>query len=299
MNCVRVATLLLLCALFAACTQLPSREAATASYLESQKGAARQLQADGRLAESLALWQSLAPLRKNDPESEQAIGALQAEINTQVQANLRKAKQAYVSGRTRDGDTYMLRVLALDPGNAQALSRLAGSKSARAQARQKSKTDEEYRISAQRVQSAPGGINQRLVDLHAKRDYPRMIALAHSIDPATNPQGAELLRSAHIALADRAEKLGNLDSTLAHLQSAMALQPLPNDPLTQRSAELRKQLSRNWYQQGSRLMQTDLAGAIVALEKSLQYNPYNDDAKRKLLQAQTLQRNLERIESRR
>ncbi len=44
-------------------------------------------------------------------------------------------------------------------------------------------------------------------------------------------------------------------------------------------------------------MKSNLPQAITALQKSLQYNPYNDAAKRKLQQAETLQRNLDKIEN--
>ena len=107
---------------------------------------------------------------------------------------------------------------------------------------------------------------------------------------------AALLRSAYIGLAEQAEQAGELDTALAHMQSAMALQPRENDPVMRRSVALRQDLSLHWYQHGSRLIKNDLPQAIAALQKSLIYNPYNDDARRKLLQAETLQRNLEKIE---
>jgi len=137
---------------------------------------------------------------------------------------------------------------------------------------------------------------ERLKALEKKRDYAGMVALAESSGTAEKKAAAPLLRDAHVALADKAEDAGKLDDALSHMESAMNLQPVENDPLLDRSATLRGQLSASWYEKGVRLIKSDLPAAIDALRKAISFNPYNDYARRKLAQAETLQRNLSRIE---
>ena len=269
----------------------------------AQKERARQLTAEDRLAEALAVWRTLLPLGTPDSETATAIAELEHTIAARVKSLESRARQAYSAGRSKDGDTYMLKLLALEPGHAGALKRLRRSHSAYAQRQQQQKSDTEY---AKALRHAPAPATaavkedstfEQLLALDARGDYAAMLALADRVD-STDRDSAQLLRGAHAALARQAESRGDLDGALMHMESAMVLQPLSDDPLLTRSAELRGQLSANWYRKGTQLIQSDLSGAIAALEKAVEYNPYNNNARRKLDQAQTLQRNLERIEGR-
>jgi hypothetical protein len=118
-----------------------------------------------------------------------------------------------------------------------------------------------------------------------------MLAMA-GVQDTTEPEVAGLLRSAHLQLADEAERDGDLGGALAHVQSAMAIEQGEGAPLEGRELALRKNLGLYWYQKGSSPITTDLGQAIAALQKSVTYNPSDNNARRKLLQAQTMQRNL-------
>lgn len=292
-------TLPLLYLLLAACTATaPGRQQSVDHFVQVQKSEARQLQAQDRLAEALAVWRTLLPLEIQDPEVTDAVASLQTEIARRVDDNLRRARAAQAQGDHSTADLYMLRALALQPGQAQALVQLATNQSQRAQRQQENKSNQEYRQVAVQQQRPAVSLTQRLRALNRQGDHEAMLVLGETAGEPPPPDVAGLMRLAHVSLADQAEQRGQFDTALAHMQSAMALQPRENDSLLSRSAELRKQLSEDWYRAGTRLMKNDLPQAITALKKSLGYNPYNQAARRKLAQAETLQRNLEKIQQR-
>ena len=276
---------------------------ATENFIAAQKAAARQLTQEGRLAEALAMWQTLLPLGTGDEEIWAAIADLESDIASRVTTLLRSARRAYANGRSEDGDRYMLKVLALQPGQRDALLRLRRSHSTFAQRQQQQKSEIEYQarvgnpgVPVKAPSPPPQDLVAQLKVLERKGDYAGMVALAETSSDAGQADAAALLRDAHVALAEQAEGDKKLDDALAHVESAMTLQPVENDPLLDRSAKLRGKLSTSWYEKGVRLIQTDLPAAIDALSKALNFNPYNVNAKRKLAQAETLQRNLSRIE---
>jgi len=276
---------------------LPSSADARDDFVAAQKARAQALAADDRLAEALAVWRTLLPLGTPDAETAAAIAEIERTIAARVNSLESRARQAYNAGRTSDGDTYMLKLLALEPGNPGALNRLRRSHSAFAQRQAQERSDSEYAAALRQAPPKQDSTYEQLLALDKRRDYGAMLALADQADSA-DPDSARLLRGAHAALATEAERVGDFDTALMHMDSAMVLQPLSDDPLLTRSAELRGKLSANWYRKGTQLINSDLPGAIAALEKAVEYNPYNDNARRKLDQAQTLQRNLERIERR-
>lgn len=292
-----------LCLLLCACATSPGREAATVAFVASQKSQARELHQQDRLADSLAVWRTLLPLGAPDEETRQAIAALEEEIAATTASNLRQARRAYGAGDMRQGDTYLLKVLALSPGHPEALERLGHTASTRASAQQRNKSEQENRAVKQRAAApatyAPADDSDAMRTLFESGDFEGVIALGRQAAPAAGTKQAALLRKAHIAMAERAGRDGRNELALEHIQAAMIAQPEEDDPLLPRSLELRGELSRHWYRQGSRLISSDLDAAVVALEKALQYNPYNRNAQAKLAQAQTLQRNLERIEAKR
>ncbi|MCB1844871.1 MAG: hypothetical protein KDI09_18045, partial [Halioglobus sp.] len=166
----------------------------------------------------------------------------------------------------------------------------------RARAQARARASEAY---SQRIEPASAPETSRLQalsSLAASGDHAGLVAMATHSEPTLVPAERALLRNAHIALADAAEESGDLETALAEIQAAMIALPQPTDPLVEKTFELRSDLSQAAYREGARLLQRDLDGAIKALETALRYNPYNGDARRKLDQANTLQRNLRKIE---
>ncbi len=303
------APLLAVCLALLAVAPVPVSAAAMDDFVAAQKAHARELAGQDRLADALAVWRTLLPLGRPDGETSAAIAELERTIAARVKSLESRARQAYSSGRSGDGDTYMLKILALQPGHADALKRLRRSQSVVARRQQQEKSDNEYRTALRAAPSTgshsapladPPGEDSpyvQLLALEERGDYAAMLTMADQVD-TSDADSAHLLRGAHTALAQDAERRGDLVGALEHLEAAMLLRPLSDDPLVTRCAELRGRLSTDWYRKGAQLINSDLPGAIAALEKAVSYNPYNNNARRKLDQAHTLQRNLERIEGR-
>jgi hypothetical protein len=276
---------------------MPSKQASVQSFVSQQKSAAQTAQDEQRLAESLSLWRSLLPLDGEDTEVTAAIDSLEQQIDNQSRQLLLRAESAYARGRRREGDTLMLKVLVLQPGEQQALAALRKSVSARAQAQQATKSTQENQAQMARQKSAPESVETQLRRVYASGDYAAVLAMSAKLKGEPNVETAKLLRFAHVAMADRAAQRDERDSELDHLMAAMAMSPSSGDPLLNRIVVLRKELSKEWYRRGNGLMKDDLPGAIAALEKSVSYNPDNHAARLKLKQARVLQKNLLKIKS--
>ena len=288
---------LLLCFVLASCASMPPEAESRSEFVQQQKSAARALHSGGDLAQSRTLWLTVLALDGGDTEAKSAVGELDIAIARQVDKAWRSGQAAYKHGKSREGDLWMLRLLAVQPGHKAALAQLQKNYSAYAQTQQKAKSTVENTLIVARQAAAPGGVNQQVKGLYNAGKYTQALSLGENTTGTPDPEVADILRKSHIALAQLAEQSGELAIALGHVEGAISSSPQANDPLLSRSVALRAQLSTLWYKQGLGLMKTDLDEAIAAFEKALFYNPYNNIAKRKLLQAQTLQKNLKRIQA--
>ncbi|MBT4519721.1 MAG: hypothetical protein HOC23_06925 [Halieaceae bacterium] len=286
-----------LSAFMTACVSIPPLQDSVSVYVEQQKASARALENQGRFAESLSRWRSLLALDLPGAEVPDAIDKLERIISTKVAHAWREAEAAYTREDNRRGDTWMLKVLALEPGSEKARRRLAASKSVRNRAQLDKKSSQETQQRLVRERRAPGGINHTLEALKKQHDYAGMLAVGRAMEGPPDTQSTELLYHANLALADQAEQSNNLEAALTHLQAALILKPHSDDPLASRVHNIRGKLSTVWYRQGIQLVNVDLTQAIAALEKSLSYNADNQAAQRKLKQTRTLFHNLQRIQA--
>lgn len=281
-----------------ACTNLPPLGDSLSEYSASQKKAALQAEEDKRLASALSLWQSQLPLSADDTEVREAIARLQKKILAQGNHAIRKGKAAYAAGNDRTGDTWMLKVLALQPSNKEALAALRSSTSQQAQAQQSAKLLDKTSIKPYHA-NVKAEINvAQLQESFDAGNFEEVIS--QGLNTETKLTGADtlILRSSYLAIAERAAYQGNRLLELENLQRASSLLLTTDDSVSDRIAALRVELSEDWYRKGSGMIQSDLSSAIFALEKSIDYNPENTVAKLKLKQAKTLQRNLVKIKDR-
>ncbi len=286
----------LLVSLVVACSNMPPERESRAEFVEQQKNFAQSLRSEGRLADSRSLWLTLLTLDASDSQAIEVVAQLDQAIARRVEDAWRKGESAYSRGNTRDGDIWMLRVLAAQPGHEAAQQRLAKSQSASAQSQQRDKSLAENRILLARKREAPGGVNEKIKAFYREGAYQQVLDSASQISGVAGSEVGDLVRKSHIALADEEEAQGDWKLALSHVQGAIASDPIAHDPLLSRAASLRGQLSDSLYKEGLMLMSDDLTAAIDVLKNSLFYNPYNQSAKRKLQQAQKLEANLRRIQ---
>jgi len=290
--------ILVCCLGLTACANQPPQQQSVAAYVSQQKTAARKAEQEGRLAEAVSLWQSLLPLELDDADIHLALSSLEQRIAKRVKRGLRNAEAAYAKGNDSAGDLWLLKVLALKPGQPQALSTLQQSTSSRAQAQQAAKSDEESERLMARRRAAPDSAYTQMRRLYDQGDYQAVLSLASQHSQTADVEIGRLLALTHIALADKAQKQAKQTTELEHVQAAIKILPTEDETLLNRRAALRKSLSEVWYRKGIGMMQEDLPVAISALEKSVDYNPDNRAAKLQLNKARILKRNLEKIKNR-
>lgn len=307
MKRLRVAFILSVSAVLAACAGQTATPGDKAPYIQSQKQEARKLQQQGELARALAYWRSTLPMGKPDEETRKAIAALEKEIRQKVAALEKKARRAYQAGKTRTGDTTALKILALQPGNAQAREWLVASTTTKARAQARDKAQQEYPASEQPAvttrqpmpeSSTPDNAQNELETLLAAKEYAKIIDLAQQANFDMSPRNAGLLRSAHIGLGENAIEAGNPVAGIEHFRAAIQTLPQRGDPLVNRIRTLQQESSDAWYREGRKILNTDIDAAISAFTKALEIKPDHAAAKSALSRAKTLKRNLEKIENR-
>ncbi|MFK7976047.1 MAG: hypothetical protein AB8C02_07910 [Halioglobus sp.] len=290
-------------AFLAACAGQTVTPGERAPYIQSQKEQARLLRQQGKLAQSLTFWRSILPADKSDKEVREAIASLEREINGKVKGLGKKAASSYGRGNYRQGDTHALKILALQPGHKQALAWLVASTTKKARAQASSKTRQEYSIAkpvtatVEKPTAERAPQSNELASLLAAKNYAAVIARAQSIDYKNNPEAAALVRSAHIGQGEDALKAANTAAAITSFRSAIQAKPMRNDPLIPRIRNVQQESSDKWYKQGRNVLNSDIDAAIAAFEKALEIKPDHTSAKSALKRAQTLKRNLEKIES--
>lgn len=239
----------------------------------------------GDVAAAAIEWHILTLL---DPESE----SLRRELALANKAVARAVEVELDNGRaaSRRGDAdaatqAMLRVLAVDPGNAEAVKALRDlerQKSARAQAERAARAarsavaatadsfDVEQRIELFRAGDTASGLRElkRYVD-------------AHPTDSAARVQIA-------MAVYDRARELesqGARENALTMYDQAIALRGEAMPAWNAKLASLKKALSAEYYNKGVSAAAKDPAQAIKHWEASLRYDPGNTAAAAKLTEA--------------
>lgn len=282
----------------AGCADMSVRQGGELDFVTRQTAAAEQAEADGHLAVALDLWYSILTVDPQNAQVRDQIGELQQAIDQRVEVALKRGKAAYAAGNAKEGDTWMLKVLAIEPDQEQALAGLRQSASRRNQAKQNAKSEKEMRQMIARRRAAPDSPQSRIRALYGQGDYQTLIEAAAKLDLKTDRDTARLLHLSHLALADQLAGKGDREGELGQLTTALSVYPEAGAPLAKRVSRVAKSLSDSWYKKGNASMKSDLPAAIAALEKAVEYDPQNKAAKLRLDRARILKRNLDKIKKR-
>lgn len=296
----RFRTVLLLPALFAAACSTTSpipNSSQSAQFVERQTLAANRALENGELAHALTLLRSIESLEGNS-EISSKIKPLERKIALQSQSAFEKGESAYQAGNRVSGDRWMQEALALRPGYPKALKALRESVSYQARKQQKEKLSNESNELEIAEQRRRDGVQQQMFDeLYASGRFEEAIALADGGSPDFKRSNKASVIASYQKLASAAGQRNELDEQLAYLETALSLDTA-NKTVIEDIASLRVKLSERAYRAGLALMSNDLEAAISELESAVDFDPDNLAAKTKLNQAQTLKRNLERIQKR-
>jgi tetratricopeptide (TPR) repeat protein len=306
-------------ALLAACAETPpapQTEAAKTSPTDAAIAAAisvRRQQAErdasvGDLAAAAREWHILTLLAPGDAQFAAKRDAMRSAIAKGVREQLDAGNAALRSGDADRAAAAMLRVLALDPDNAEAakaLRDLDRQKLARIQNNRAARATQAASAAASR--GAPGSAGagdasesydiDQPIEMFRAGDLEGGLKELHAfVDANPNNQPArQRIASVVYERGREAESKGAREQALMLYEQAAAFRGKPLPEWSDQTLKLRKALSDEYYDKGVQAYRTDMASAIKLWETSLRYDPQNRKSAAKLNEARIADDKLKRI----
>jgi tetratricopeptide (TPR) repeat protein len=309
--------------LLAGCAQMPAPSMAPAEAPVSRPSAsdarksevianhrklAESAKKDGDLATAVTQWQIVMLLAPDNDGYRREWNAARAAIPAQVKEQLQAGSAAMAAGDLDRATTAMLRVLALDPTQAEAaaaLREIDRRRFTRIQADRAAKVvrieDKVAIAGAMRAQNAEAGdgfdLEQALLMLRAGDATGGLRDLKAFVD--ANPGNRNARQRIGTAVAERARELedqGSREQALQLYEQATALRGDGAGPWAARVPPLRRAVSQDYFDKGSRAYRTNIAQAITFFEASLRYDPANTQAALKLQDAKLAREKLDKMD---
>jgi tetratricopeptide (TPR) repeat protein len=280
------------------------------SSLANHRKLALQYKAAGDLAAAETEWQILTILAPDDAGFRRELDAARAAVRRAVTENLQSGIALHRAGDNERAAQAMLRVLALDPDNAEAervLRDIDRQKMARIQSERASKfrledLNSPYR-SAPTATAAPAetsdgyDLEQRLEMFKAGDVAGGLRELRSYVD--ANPKNRTARQRIGATVYDRGTELetqGNREAALGLYEQAVVLRGDAPPQWKTKIEAVRKALSVEYFDKGTRSYRTDIALAIRQWEASLRYDPQNLKASEQLREARAAQEKLQKID---
>ncbi len=269
----------------------------------------RKLADDARRAGDLATaaqqLQVLTVLAPDDPSYVRDLATVRASIDKETRDTVAAGTAAMNAGDLNRASAAMLRALALDPSQSDAartlreidrrrLTRIQADKAARvtqqgdaarnASARAQNDVNDSFDIEQALEMVRAGDTSNGLRDLRAF--------------VAANPGNRAARQRIGNAVAERARELedqGAKEQAAALYEQAVALRGDANAPWGARMTALKKSLSQEYLDKGTRAYRSNLAQAITFFEPSVKYDPENTAASIKLKEAKAARDKLDKI----
>jgi tetratricopeptide (TPR) repeat protein len=260
----------------------------------------------GDLATAATQWQVLTVLAPDDATYARELAATRAAIDKEVRDQLAAGNAAMSAGDTDRASVAMLRVLALDPAQpdaAKALREIDRRKLSRIQA------DRAAKVSLQDQVATRATARAQQNDVNDAFDVEQAIELLRAGDVSggmrdlkayveANPSNRAARQRIGNAVADRAKELedqGAREQALAMYEQAVSLRGDASAPWAARMAPLKKQLSQDYMERGTRAYRSNISQAISFFETSVKYDPTNAQANLKLKEAKDAREKLDKI----
>jgi tetratricopeptide (TPR) repeat protein len=260
---------------------LPSpQDALEASYRERAQAAAK----DRRWAEALMHWELLALLRPGVAEYRSQVAETQRRIAEVSAEALRAGDAARRRGDAEVAQTQYLRVLAVDPDNAEAM--LALREIDRERVRRAYFNRPPRNVPAP---NARNGASHPLpgaevgVVLHRQGDYPGAIqALTRHLQAHPSDEAAkELLADAHFQVGAAYAQQNKLEDALLYYERARTLGYRDTSTLTAVLRQTRKALADEYVKLGD-VAASDRRKAVALWEQALKVDPTHTEAAARL-----------------
>jgi tetratricopeptide (TPR) repeat protein len=281
----------------------PQDERVRLAVAKHQQLAAQYRQA-GDLAAAATQYQILTLLAPNDGTFRTELAATRAEIGRRVKENLAAGNAALRSGDADRAADAMLKVLALDPENAEAakdlreiemqrLSRIQAGRAAKAGGAG-AVANGTPRAAAQRTPATAASdayeLEQPLEMFKAGDTAGGLRDLKAYVDANPNDRAARnRIGNAVYDKAREQEDQGSREQALALYEQAVALRGEPGLGWAPRIQALKKTLGNEYFDKGAKAYPTNVAQAIKDWETSVRYDPHNAKAAARLKDARQAQ----------
>jgi len=284
----------------------PRDERITAGAAEHRQHARQHAQA-GDLAAAAREWHIVSLLDPEDDAARAELAATRAAIRQGVREHLQAGNTALRSGDADRASAAMLKALALDPENAEAMKVLRDidrQKLARIQGGRAARINQAN--SATRLAAAPAtarvevaesyDIDQRIEMFRAGDVSGGLQELRAYVDANPNNQAARLRIATTVYERGRElEATGAREPALHLYEQAVSLRGRPVPEWSARVQTLQKALSEEYYERGMQIYRSDIAGAIKLWETSVRYDSQNRKAVSKLQEARNAHEKLTRM----
>ncbi|MFO1310807.1 MAG: hypothetical protein U1F41_01950 [Burkholderiales bacterium] len=260
----------------------------------------------GDLATAAQQLQILTVLAPDDTTYPRELVAVRASIEREVRDSVQAGNAAMNAGDLDRASAAMLRALALDPTQGEAqktLREIDRRRLTRLQADRAAKVAFQDQLANRYTAPRPPGDSGDAFDIEQALEMVRAGDASNGLRDLrayveANPGNRAARQRIGNAVADRAKELedqGNREQALALYEQAVALRGDANAPWAARMAPLRKKLSAEYLDKGTRVYRSNLAQAIAFFETSVKYDPANTQASIKLAEAKAAREKLEKI----
>lgn len=283
-------------------------DAAAAAIADHRQLARRHAQA-GDPAAAEREWRIVLLLAPQDDAARAELEAARAAIGQGVRDNLQAGRSALRSGDADRATLAMLKVLALDPANAEAsktlrdidrqkLNRIQSNRAARAGQANAASANRSTPGSATTPEAVESYEIEQSIEIFRAGDLDGGLREFRAFVDANPRNEAARLRMATLVYERslEAEQKGAREQALMLCEQAASLRGKPVPEWTVRAQSLRKALSAEFYERGMRAYRTDAASAIRLWETSLRYDPQNRNVQARLREARVAEESLKRIE---
>ncbi len=308
-------------ALLAACAQMPAERAppavapppvasskAVTEAIARHRELAQAAKSAGDLAGAATQWQILMLLVPDDDAYRRELEATRRAIATEVAAQLRAGSAAMNAGDSGRASQAMLRVLALDPEQPVAvevlreidrrrIAKIQSDRAAKVRAAESAANGAKMHAPAATSEAGEGFDVEQAIEMFRAGDDAGGIRDLRAYVEA-NPGNRAARQRIATVVAERARELedqGAREQALVLYEQASSMRGDGKGAWVARMAPLKRSLSKEYFDRGSRLYRTDISRAITYLEVSVRYDPGNAQAAIKLHEAKAAREKFNKI----
>lgn len=262
---------------------------------------------EGDLPQAATQLQIVAVLAPEDAAVARELAAVRAAMDREAREQMQAGQAAMTANDLDRAHGALLRVLAMAPDNADAARLLREIDRRRLTRIQADRAAKVNRIEDQ--VAIRGAMRAQAADVNDAFDIDQAIELFRAGDTGAglrdmkafvdaNPGSRAVRQRLGTVVAERARELenqGQREQALTFYEQATTLRGDNNGPWVARVGPLKKTVSQDYYERGTRAYRTNLTQAIAYFETSVRYDPGNAQAGLRLKEAKAAREKLEKI----